>query len=338
MLDKILLYFSYDIKNDIRILREVLKEKLTKEEMICKIINIYNLNMKIINDVTNYMKIKLINSNIRYITYFDEEYPKLLKEIYDFPIVLYYCGNIELLKFDNKISIVGSRKPSIDGIKMCKNLGCFLKGSDYVVVSGLAFGIDENIHKSCLDNNVYTIAVIPSGLNNIVPKSNLNLVDKILNNKGLIISEFWIEHISKKWEYIYRNRIISGISKKVFIIEASKNSGSINTANHAIEQNREVYAMVGSIFNKVAEGTNELIKNGANVVCSCEDLFEGEKFYIKKENNVDEILNYINVNNEITIDELLDKFDIKYNELIVKLTDFEISGKINLIGDVIKVI
>lgn len=179
---------------------------------------------------------------ISIISILDKEYPAILKEIYSPPVFLYFRGNNEILS-DNCISIVGCRECSDYGKSIAGNLAYNLAKNNLCIVSGLAKGIDEYSHLGALYAKGKTIAVLGSGINIIYPKENCYLANKILNNNGLIISEFPINFNPNKLTFPARNRIISGLSKGVVVVEAKKKSGSLITVDFALEQGREVFVV-----------------------------------------------------------------------------------------------
>lgn len=212
-------------------------------------------------------------ANIRWLTIFDSDYPKLLKEIYDPPIVLYYQG--ELLSGDeNAITIVGTRKITGYGKVVT---GQFAKGLSQVgltIVSGLARGVDIYAHQATVSENSRTIAVSGGGLNKIFPCENRSLAAKIASGYGAVISEFSPDHPALPGNFPARNRIISGVSLAVLVIEAAEDLGSLIAARFALEQGREVFVVPGSITSFSSKGPIDLIKQGARGVFNPDDVFE----------------------------------------------------------------
>jgi len=234
----------------------------------------YEIN-KILNNIKLYNfendKKELEKYNIKMCNIFDENYPYLLKNIYDPPIMFYYIGN--LIKNDNNIAIVGSRKFSDYGEKVAKDFSNYLSNY-FSIVSGFAYGIDSLAHEAAVLNKKRTIAVMGVGLDSYYPYSNKILAKEILDNNGLLISEFPLGTKPLKSNFPRRNRIISGISKGVLVIEANIKSGTFITANCALEQGRELFVIPGNIYSEYSIGTNELIKKGANLVTSPKDILE----------------------------------------------------------------
>ncbi|WP_102346956.1 DNA-processing protein DprA [Bacillus sp. Marseille-P3661] len=207
---------------------------------------------------------------IEIITIFDADYPALLKGIYDPPWVLYSKGK-KLLLESNCIGVVGTRKPSQYGYQAVKALLPPLIQKNWTIVSGLAIGIDTAAHKIAIIENGYTIAVLGSGFYHIYPSQNRNLADYLSMNH-LLLSEFPPNKKPEKWHFPLRNRIISGLSKGTLIVEAKDRSGSLITADQALEQGREVFAVPGSIFEPTNQGTNRLIQQGAKLVLNSSDI------------------------------------------------------------------
>jgi len=210
--------------------------------------------------------------NIKIITMRDDDYPENLKSIYDPPIVLYVKGNLE--KFDNlALAIVGSRRCTQYGLNTAERIGEFLSFHGITVVSGMARGIDTAAHKGTLKNNGTTVAVLGNGLATVYPTENKQLAEKITEN-GALVSEFPMETPPNKWNFPRRNRIISGLSKAVVVVEAAKKSGALITVDFALEQGREVFAVPGRAQALSSGGTNSLIREGARLIEDGNDIIE----------------------------------------------------------------
>lgn len=203
----------------------------------------------------------------------NNEYPNQLKHIYDPPAKLYVLGNRSILNQKN-FAIVGSRKATEYGKKVAMQISKELSENSLNIVSGLAIGIDSYAHLGCLQvkDAGKTIAVLGSGLDVIYPKENRKLAEQIINSGGCIISEYPIGSKIEKNNFPQRNRIISGLSEGILVVEASKKSGALITAEFGIEQGKEVFAVPGDINREQSEGCNLLIKDGANVVTSSQDI------------------------------------------------------------------
>ena len=192
-------------------------------------------------------------------------YPKLLYNIYDRPKYIYVIGDTDNLQ-KRCVSIVGSRKPSISGECIAEKIAYELAINGNVIVSGLANGIDSFAHTGALKARGRTIAVLPQSLDKIYPLNNRRLAIDILKNHGTLISEYnFFDEINKN-NFSYRNRIISGLSASTIVVEAREHSGTLVTANFAMEQGRNVYVVPGNISNINYEGSNNLIKDGAEIL------------------------------------------------------------------------
>lgn len=216
-----------------------------------------------------YMKEK----NIQILTIKDEDYPYLLKQIYDPPSVIYIMGNKKILS-QNGIAIVGSRNCSLYGQKIAKYLSYQLAKKGIHIISGLARGIDTFSHIGTLQARGKTIAVLGSGLDVIYPPENEKLAEKIVESGGCLVSEYIVGTKPLGEHFPARNRIISGLASGVVVVEASEKSGSLITVDFALEQGKNVYAVPGNINSPNSLGTNSLIKQGAKIVTSIEDILE----------------------------------------------------------------
>ncbi len=206
------------------------------------------------------------------IAFGDSRYPPLLATCNDAPPQLFVWGNPVLLSLP-QIAIVGSRKPSADGRRHARRFAAALTERGYQITSGLALGIDTESHQGALENAGKTIAVLGSGLASIYPKSNVALAASIAQ-QGAVVSEFPPHTIAEAWHFPERNRIISGLSHGVVVVEAAEQSGSLITARLAAEQGREVFAIPGSINNPLARGCHRLIRQGAKLVESPDEIIE----------------------------------------------------------------
>lgn len=218
---------------------------------------------------------KMIAEEIEFITLGHADYPPLLAEIYDPPALLFYRGKIDIeQKFS--LAVVGTRKYTAYGKQVTAGIVADLARRGLTIVSGLALGVDSLAHETTLENNGRTIAVLGTGLDkqSLYPSSNRYLADKIVKSGGLIISEFPLGTPPLKPNFPRRNRIISGMSLGTLVIEAGERSGALITARFALEQNREVFAVPGSIYSPYSLGPNSLIKQGAKPVSSGQDIIE----------------------------------------------------------------
>jgi DNA processing protein len=218
-------------------------------------------------------KIDEINEhNVRIIRYTDEEYPESLRYIDDSPVILYVKGSF-IKKDKYAVAIVGSRNMTPYGKKITETIASELALCGITIVSGMARGIDAISHKSALKVNGRSIAVLGSGLDNPYPPENKGLFDE-LSERGCVISEFPMGTPPNKENFPRRNRLISGLSLGVLVVEATARSGSLITAGCALDQGKDVFAVPGSITSANSEGTHELIKKGAKLVQKTEDILE----------------------------------------------------------------
>lgn len=219
--------------------------------------------------------------NVHVITILDHGYPEILKNIYQPPWILYCKGDVSLLKEKWKLAIVGSRKPSSYGIEVTKWLVKELAEHNIIVVSGFAKGIDTIAHEGTIQSGGKTIGVLGGGFYHLYPKENTDLA-LFMENEHLLISEYPPYVPPKKIHFPERNRIISGLTLGTVVVEAKGKSGSLITANFALEQGREVFAIPGPITSEYSIGTNQLIQQGAKLVMKVEDIFEELKAYCYK--------------------------------------------------------
>jgi DNA processing protein len=268
--------------------------------------------------------------NIKIVTILDKEYPQNLKNIYDPPVVLYVRG--DLLESDyNSVAIVGSRRASFYGISTASSLSSNLATAGITIVSGLARGIDTASHKGALSVKGRTIAVLGSGLLKLYPPENKELAEAI-SKDGAVISEFSLETPPLARNFPQRNRIISGISLGVVVVEAARNSGALITADLALEQNREVFAVPGKMDSVTSTGAHGLIKQGAKLISSYEDIideigikFRNFPFAGDRENNSPQIDDGLKLdNNEFNVYNTLSHEPLYIDE-IMSLTRMNVS-------------
>ena len=254
-----------------------------KNNVMEKIIK--NRNENYINILFNTIE----GNNIETITILDKNYPESLYHIYDSPKVLYKKGDIH----ENDriaIGIVGSRKSTQYGQWATEKFARELVKMDVTIVSGLALGIDSIAHRAALEAGGRTIAVLGNGLDIVYPKKNRTLYEEIPKS-GAILTEYPLGIQPLAYNFPQRNRIISGLSLGIIVIEAKEKSGSLITAYHALEQGKEVFALPGNINSLFSKGTNKLIKDGAKILMDVEDIIE-EVYELQqkiKEKKVDEI-------------------------------------------------
>jgi DNA processing protein len=210
---------------------------------------------------------------VKVISVDDAAYPSQLKQIYDPPLILYVRGNDEVISQPG-IALVGTRHPTPYGLGMAERLACDLASRGLVIFSGMARGVDTAGHRGALAGKGKTVAVFGTGVDVTYPKENTRLMDQILALGGAVISEFPMGTFAAPQNFPIRNRIISGISLGVLVVEAAEYSGTRITARCALEQSRDVYAVPGNVTNKNSWGPNTLIKQGAKLVATWEDVWE----------------------------------------------------------------
>ncbi|MBI2638193.1 DNA-protecting protein DprA [Candidatus Peregrinibacteria bacterium] len=268
----------------------------------------------------------------------DPLFPSLLKETADPPQRLFYAGQ-ELNPHDKYFAIVGTRHPTPYGIQMAEAFSAVLARAGFVIVSGLAYGIDGAAHQAALDVGGRTIAVLGSGLNNITPYCNRSLAKEI-QKTGTIITEYAPNDPPHKGTFPRRNRIIAGMSKATLVIEAPEKSGALITARLALEYNHDVFAIPGNITQETSRGTNRLIRDGNAFPVTCpEDIFEylgitAEKSQFVKnclsgdENTIYELLK----KSSLSIDQLIAETNLPTTRIIEILSRLEIKSFITIIG------
>lgn len=237
-----------------------------------------NTSSKIIEEKKNIIPEKeyeyVIREGISTVTIQDKEYPLLLKNIFNPPPLLYYRGILKNASFS--LAVVGTRKISSYGKEVTREITSTLAKRGITIVSGLALGVDAVAHQACIDAKGITFAVLGSGLDekNIYPASNKILAEHIIASGGALISEYAPGTHPHKMYFPQRNRIISGLTLGTLVTEAPEHSGALITAYSALEQNREVFAIPGNIFHANSSGTHGLIKKGAKLVTSADDILE----------------------------------------------------------------
>lgn len=272
--------------------------------------------------------------NIIEISFENSRYPDDLRKIKNPPSKLYCLGNIELLK-NRKVAIVGSRKCTAYGKTVTNKIGEKLSTNKVTVVSGLARGIDREAHLGGLKGRGRSIAVMATAIDQCYPVSNRDVYNELIKH-GLIVSENPPGHICKKYDFPNRNRIISGLCEAVIVSEAPLRSGALITAEMAVEQGREVFAIPGNITSFFSIGCNKLIRDGANIVSVIDDICRDLKISICNESmeihqlGMDEKLVYdiIKKSGEISMEEIFQKTDFDQAKLAGIITIMEIKGVI----------
>ncbi len=287
---------------------------------------------------------------INIISFDDNNYPRMLRQIYNPPMVLYYKGDLFSCNLEKTVAFVGSRKASSNGKDSIKSIINELKNTDLCIVSGLAEGIDSTAHRSAIENNLKTIGVIASGFDYKYPSSNKDLYEKLSQNYGAIVTEYYPTFEPIKFRFPQRNRIVTGLSYGTVVGEAAIKSGALISANLTLEQDRELMCVPGSINNKNTEGVYKLLKNGATMVTNGEDILNALNWEIKtvqkdkSKNKANIPVQYSSLFDIISIepkgfDELQSITGMGTEELLQSLTVMEVDGLIELTdGDRYKIV
>ena len=275
----------------------------------------------------NFMEIFQINLS-------DYAYLRDLPHMPDPPKKLFIRGKLPAKRVKT-VAIVGTRKPSAYGREIATKIASECAKNGIVVVSGLALGIDSIAHRAAIDSGGKTIAVLANGVDKIYPRSHEDLGQKILQTNGAILSEYPNNTPARPWQFLARNRIVSGLADAVVIIEAASRSGTLSTANHALDQGKEIFAVPGNITSPLSAGCNQLIKNGANPLTSVEDLldflipdrFEKQTQLFKgdtREENV--ILEFLSKNGTTSSDTIIKQTKLSASEFNQAITMLELKG------------
>lgn len=280
----------------------------------------------------------MMKNSISVLTREDSYFPLQLKRIADSPICLYVKGNKDALKLplEQYFAIVGTRKASPNGLMNARVFAEELAGRGFVIVSGMALGIDGTAHRSALDMNGITVAVLGGGFNYIYPSSHQYLYEDILENAGAVISEFAPSQPALPGLFITRNRIISGLSKGILVVEGKKDSGAYSTGKFGLEQDKDVFAIPGSPNNELAETPNKLIQNGAYLTTDFTDVLirfhmkvPRKKSRIKRSFSKDQKAIYTKLlKSAKTADDLAFELKRPIYEVLSIISQLEISGDI----------
>ncbi len=317
----------------------------------------YNVNSAEINKVAEYFEIPASRSfiqkrsevdtdacyekflryeDVNLLTAEDNNYPEYLKEIPDYPIALYYKGNIENIDYNYALSVVGSRNASTEAKIALSSIISNFKNSNITIVSGLAYGIDATAHTLALKNNLRTIGVIGSGIDIVYPKQNKKLYSDIIEANGAILSEYPFGMPPMAQNFPQRNRIVVGMSKGTLVGEARLKSGAMISANLALDYNRELMCIPGNILNPNTSGIYHLIRNGAGIVSSGEDLLNylGWDIISNKQNNIEpandiqkKIIKVLELESK-TFDDIITNIKDDVSKIMVALTELELMGLI----------
>lgn len=282
---------------------------------------------------------KLAKNDVHWLSYLEDDYPDLLRAIYDKPIILFLKGDANALKKEC-IGIVGSRKPTRYGEKVAEEFAREFSRAGVTVVSGFARGIDSMAHKACVAGGKPTVAVFACGLDVCYPAEHRGLMDGILMNGGMVVSEYMLGTKPLQYHFPERNRIISGLSRAVFLAEAARKSGSLITVRLALDQGRDVFVVPGNIFAAESEGANELLREMPDALAiKPEDVLDA--LHIKRtgsekktvelslvENQIIEALH----DEELHFEELLSITQLTVGELTNALFNLELNGLIQNTG------
>lgn len=278
------------------------------------------------------IKVGEMSFEINKIDYKSSDFPYMLRQIDDPPKQLYYIGDISCVK-NKSIAIVGSRRYTVYGKRVSKMVGRRMAEAGVSVVSGLATGIDTFAHEGALEFNSSPIAVLGSGIKQMYPVSNTQLMANIASN-GVVISEYEPDFRCQRWSFPRRNRIISGLSEAVILVEANANSGALITAQYAMAQGKTIYAVPGNINSHFSAGTNQLIRDGATPLFIIDDVlndlgvsipsvYDSYEGLSEKEKNV---VMLIKKYGEMGVDEIAKNLDTKTTQVNGILTILEIKG------------
>lgn len=296
---------------------------------------------------------RAVSAGAELLTFEEPSYPTALKSIYDPPLVLYVRGEISALDGPG-IAVVGTRHPTPYGIGMAQRLSCDLATRGLVIFSGMARGVDTQAHKGALEGKGRTVAVWGTGVDVPYPRENRKLAEQIIETGGAVISEFAMGSFAAPQNFPIRNRIISGLAIGVLVVEAGEYSGTRITARNALEQSRDVYAVPGNVTNRQSWGPNTLIKQGAKLVATWEDIWEelpadvrlrlGSQAPVATESpsaaslfqdarlspHEKRIFALLRPDEALQIDEIIEKLEpnISSSEIFAALFELELAGKI----------
>lgn len=289
---------------------------------------------------TSYFE-KLSRLGIKVVSYLDADFPDRLKEIDGGPVVLYHKGVLKGLDFCT-VAIVGSRKMTSYGREVAEKFSSELAGFGVTIISGLARGIDTEAHKSCIASGGKTLAVLGCGLDNIYPPENKFLAEEIIKKSGALISEYPLDTPAVPVNFAVRNRIISGLSDCILVVEGANKSGTLLTASHAADQGKTVFAVPGQITSPLSEAPLFLLKNGARIATTAGDIlselnieFRVDKEKMKKiapDDPEEKLLLEFLDNEPLHLDELVRITGSKTSDISARLTIMEMKGMIKSLG------
>ncbi len=276
------------------------------------------------------------SKNIGVVTIADEEYPECLRNISDPPAILFFQGDFLNKDFNKTLAIVGSRRCTSSAVENTKAIIKGLKSAGAIIVSGGAYGVDTAAHTGALEAGLETIVVLGGGIENLYPNQNIPMFKKVLENNGVLLSEYYPETKPDVFRFPQRNRIISGLSKGTLVVEANIKSGALITAKLCLEQGKELMCMPGLLSNPNTQGTHKLLKEGAGLVTTSEDIinylgWEAEETpqplisqndLTDEESAIVEVVSYEPTN----VEKIAKETKININDLMVMLTMLELKG------------
>lgn len=282
----------------------------------------------------------VLNRGLKILTYEDEKYPYLLKQIVDPPACIYYKGDFADCNLKRTLAVVGSRRITKSACDSLRKILVGLANTDLCIVSGLATGADSLAHRLALDNGLSTIGVIGGGFDNLYPSSNKGMVDEIINGRGVVMSEYYPTFEPLPFRFPQRNRIVSGLSYGTLVAEAALKSGALITANLTLEQGRELMCIPGAITNPNTAGIYKMIKTGASIITESDDILDALEWTVDKQiplfndevfadlsDQELEIIDSVSIEPK-TFDEITKITKIKSDELLMFLTGLELKNLI----------
>lgn len=280
----------------------------------------------------------VLKRDIKILTFDSPDYPYMLSQIANPPMTIYYKGDLASCNLERTVAFVGSRRASFNGKESVKKIIRELANTDVCIVSGLAAGIDAASHENAINNNLKTIGVIASGFDFIYPKENKHLYEKIENGSGAVITEYYPTFEPLKFRFPQRNRIVTGLSYGTVVGEAALKSGALISANLTLEQGRELMCIPGAINNVNTEGVYKLVKDGASIVTSGNDILNVLNWELVKSENTLCDISQMSVTEKLlfdiigvepkSFDELQGHTKLDTESLLTTLTVMEIEGLI----------
>lgn len=284
---------------------------------------------------------RLEKLRIKVVTFLDDDFPKALKDLEDAPVVLYFKGSLKGLS-NSTVAIVGTRKMTSYGREVTEKFSSELASFGVTIVSGLAHGVDTAAHTACVRAGGITVAVLGTGLDQIYPSENIRLASEIIKTGGAIISEYPLGYPALPENFAIRNRIVSGLSTCLLVIEGAEKSGTLLTASHAADQGKTVFAIPGQIYSPLSKAPLFLLKNGARIATETKDILDELNITVKvdkekmrkiapdspEEAKIIDILS----RESLYLDELVRISGSKTSEISARLTIMEMKGLVRNIG------